>query len=247
MTFAVCTSFNDEGYELYGKKFLETYRKYWPEYIPLHVFYEGTKPKEHWPVYHDLLQDGGLRKFLSAYGSNPIANGITGKKNDKFVVNFRFQAVKFCKKVFAISSPSASDADWWIWLDADVVTEKKITTEFLKSVCPDGYSASYLGRKEYPHSECGWVAYSKRYRGDFLKKFREIYESGQVFFFREWHDSFIFDALRSEFEYKGYRFYNLSPEAKGLDAWSASPLADVMTHNKGPKAKKEAYEPLQPA
>lgn len=245
MKYAVCTSFNDEGYELYGKKFLESFFKHWPKDVELHVFYEGSRPKESGPVYHNLMEDGDLKKFLFVWGKNPQANGIVEVKNGKAMVNYRFQAVKFAKKVFAVTSRSRPDADWWIWLDADVVTTNNVTTEFLESVCPDGFAVSYLGRLEWPHSECGWVAYSKRYEDGFLKQFREIYTSGQVFFFREWHDSFIFDALRTKFQANGNWFYNLSPEAKGLnDAWNHSPLCKYMKHNKGPIAKREAYEPV---
>lgn len=239
MSYAVCTSFNDEGYNLYGKPFLESYFKHWS--VPLHVFYEGTKPVERGPVYHDLLADRDLQKFLSEYGKNPRANGVVGKKDGKLVVDYRFQAIKFAKKVFAVTSPCRPDVDWWIWLDADTITTDTVDEQFLEEVCPEGFAASYLGRKEWPHSECGWVAYSKRYEDGFLKRFREVYTSGVVFSFMEWHDSFIFDAVRKEYEARGHWFYNLSPNAKGLDAWGASPLSEVMTHNKGPQAKKEAY------
>lgn len=235
MKYAVCTSFNDEGYELYGKEFLRSYLENWT--IPLFVYYEGRKPTEPGPTYIDLTQDRDLQFFLERYGRVREANGIVGESGGKLHIDYRYQGIKFSKKVFAFTGPRP-ECDWWIWTDADTVSTRPVLESFLDGICPSGYAASYLGRTEWHHSECGFVAYSMRYGTEFLKRFRQVYTSGQLFYFKEWHDSFIFDALRAEFTDRW--FYNLSPNAKGLDAWGASPLKDYMIHNKGPKAK-EAY------
>ena len=38
---AVVTSFSPDGYELYGRRMVETFEKFWPADIKLYVYYEG--------------------------------------------------------------------------------------------------------------------------------------------------------------------------------------------------------------
>ncbi len=230
MKFRVVTSFSPEGYQLYGKIFLEAYRKYWK--TPLTVYYEGgTLP---WRTFgrnskgYNLYDDPECVEFLK--------HAPPDGKDYRFCVN------RFARKVFAITNPQNFDCDYLIWLDADTITKKRVTKKFLDSICPELRVASYLGRTEWHHSECGFVVYNLKYSGkEFLAVFREIYTSGKIYDYLEWHDSYIFDRVREGFGKHPPPFRNLSPNAKGLDAWGASPLADYMVHHKGPQAKKENY------
>ena len=225
-SYAVVTTFSPEGYKLYGKKFIETFHEYWPSSVHLVVYeerkgvtLEASFPTKDRVLYLDLDRDPDRRKFLAL----PMKDGK----------NYRYQAKRFCHKVFAMThAPSA--VDWWIWLDADTVTTAPVTEEFLATVCPEDSMCSYLGRTEWHHSECGWLAFNMHEgsRG-FIKDFRRVYTSGEIFEHSEWHDSYIFDRVRERYEADGVKFTNLSPNAKGLDAWSASPLASCMTHLKG--------------
>lgn len=214
------TSMSETGYEEYGKTFLETFHKHCD--LPLTVYSEDELPAGPYPIV-DLNGDAELTEFL---------------KNDTDSPDYRFQAGKFAKKVFAITSEKP-DTDWLIWIDADVIVEKPITAEFLKSVCPSGMMGSYLGRKDWHHSECGWVAYNLQYAGGFLKDFREIYTSGEVFDHLEWHDSYLFDRLRDRYrEKQGFdAWVNLSEGIPGMHVWDESPLGKVMRHLKGPLRK----------
>ena len=239
MSRIVCTSFSQAGYEQYGRNFLETYLRYWP--LPIWVFHEGWEPEFVGPIYIDLREDADLVSFMGRFAHNPQAHGVCKNRDGKLFVNYRWQAVKFARKVYALTSPLRPDCDWWIWIDADVVTLKTVPEEFIESVCPQGFVASYLGRKDWHHSECGFVAYSKQYRGfDFLRDFRGMYDSGEIFRQQEWHDSYIFDVLRKRYEETGVFFYNISEDVPGMNVWEGTALAEYMIHLKGPVAKKGA-------
>jgi len=221
MTYAVCTSFSKEGYEEYGKEFLESFKRYWPKHIGLYIYTEDCWDLEVRVI--PLSSDEELTAFLETC--------------PKDSTDYRWMVRKFAYKVFALTDPNRPDVDWWIWLDADVVTTKPITDEFLAEACPEGFLASYLGRKDWHTSECGWVAYSKRYRGkEFLKRFREVYTSGEIFDHLEWHDSYIWDRVREEFA--GSWFKNLSEGIPGMHVWDGSILGTCMEHKKGPLRKK---------
>jgi|TARA_R110002020_G_scaffold84472_7_gene209239 hypothetical protein len=237
MKYAVCTSFSPSGYESYGKRFIETFKKYWDEEILLYVYYEGEPPSEidNEQIFGvNLLEDEELSKFLREY-DYPAARGITAQGK-----NYRWQANKFARKVFAITDPNRPPVDYWIWVDADVETFEDIDEEYLAEVCPADCVGSYLGRISWHHSECGFVGYNlNEYADDFLQRFREVYALGEVWSHLEWHDSYIFDRVMEEFPQM--KWHDLSEEQTGMDIWAESILSERMVHHKGPLAKQEAY------
>lgn len=227
MKHIACTSFSPKGYEVYGKKFLETFLEYWP--IEIAVFYEGQKPgiTDSRVSYFDLLEDSEFRAFQGEYGY------FQGK-------DYRFMATKFSPKVFAKTSSLRPKCDWWVWIDADVVTTKTIDDRFFKETCPAGFTGSYIGRKDWDHSECGFVSYNLNVGGkEFLEDFRQLYVTGSLFSLQQWHDSFAFDWLREQNE--NNLFKNLAEGIGGTHPWPNTILGEYMTHFKGPVAKVEHY------
>ena len=227
MKYLACTSFSPKGYEVYGRRFLESYLAFWPTEIV--VFYEGQKPdlKSDRVLYLDLLQDPEFREFQSEYGY--------WGTND-----YRLAATKFSPKVFSITSNRIPEWEWLIWIDADVVTKRLIDDRFFEETCPGGYTGAYLGRMEWDHSECGFVSYRKQYFGkEFLEDFRSLYTTGGLFSLPQWHDSYAFDYIREQNE--NYRFHNLSDKIPGNHVWPHTILGEYMDHQKGPKLKTEIY------
>jgi hypothetical protein len=218
MRYEVVTSMSQAGYDLYGRSFLTSYQKYWN--APLTVYTEDPLEDERFPV-RDLNEDDELMGFLA-------------ECSEESPVDYRFQAGRFAKKVFAITG-HPRNADWLIWLDADVETFSKVDDGFLSRVCPEGYPGSYLGRKDWNHSECGWVAYNlNHYGSEFLDRFREVYTSGEIWDHAEWHDSYIFDRVREEKS----DWLNLSKGIPGMHPWDSTALGEKMKHLKGPLRKK---------
>lgn len=242
MTYAVVTSFSPKGYEVYGRRFVDSFLRFWPADIKLWVGYEGVKPDiENVRVeMFDILKDKDHQDFVKRHENNLSAHGVFSKKG-KLVRDYRWDAVKFCHKVFTYTSLTIA-SDQLIWIDADVETFAPVTEEWLERAAPEGFTASYLGRSDWHHSELGWCAWSKRYRGnEFLARMRELYVTDEIFKLDETHDSFVWDHVRRELEDKGYLFFNLSQGVKGMDVWPQTVLGQVMAHRKGPIAKIKAY------
>lgn len=239
MKISAVTAFDYPGYQQYGKACLESLQKYWP--YPVHVFYEEHKPDiaDYKFVYHDRGLDQELQVFKGEWGASPIANGIMGNK-----INYRYEAVKFCNKVFCVTSPlRPDDLDWWVWIDADTVMTRSVEPELMEQTLKPDVVASYLGRKDWDHSECGFVAYNLRRAGDqFLAAFRQAYVTNALFNLEQWHDSYVFDVIRKEFERHGHKFHNISEGVPGLDVWPQTILGKYMIHYKGPKGKAEISE-----
>lgn len=235
------TTFAPQAWDIYGKRFVESFVGHWP--IPLHVFHQNERPDfDHWQVtWHNLHDDPDYRSFIADFENDDYANGW---RDDR--IDYRFQAVKFCHKVFAQTSPMFREErrdgfralDQWIWIDADVETHHPIDELFWAGACPAGVVASYLGRKDWHHSECGFMCYNLPQADTFLTEFRRLYVDRRLFTLREWHDSFAWDHVRHEV---GGRFHNLSDGVSGLHVWPRTILGRYMEHRKGPRAKLEAY------
>lgn len=225
MKIECVTTFSQKGYKKYGKRFLDTYRKHWR--VPLNVYYEGDRPYEagdsEGVTWLPLDGDADRQVFL-------------GKHSDKRHTDYRLNAVKFCHKVFALTAPELleKDLDLLVWLDADIETHADVEPGFIQDLAPHGFRGSYLGRKDWHHSECGFMAFSKPMGGyELLNELRAAYTTGELFHYAEWHDSFIFDALRK----RGGWWYNLSAGLPGVHVFDDSILGQKMRHLKGEQRK----------
>ncbi len=230
MKIAVVTSFSQRGYEVYGRRMIETFDKYWPADIPLYVYYEGDKPEDasERATWMPLDDDEDRARFMAKHRDHPI--------------DYRRQPVKFCHKVFAVTA-APRDADWLIWLDGDVDTVAPVTHEFLAKVLSDGV-AVYMGRDWWIHTEAGFIAYRLNEHGRaFLDDLRSYYTLGTVLTLPQWHDCMAFDHLRRTYERAGHEFRDLGANyhGPGLDVMPHTALGAVMRHYKGPKQKRLAY------
>lgn len=251
---AVVTTFPNNSWDIYAKRMLESYAANWPKEIPIMVqLDDGVLAPEVDKIIrsHDGLKCGWEKDHAEFVARNK-------EKDDP--QNYRKQAVRFCHKIFALkyALDSVSEAKkaghddvcrYLIWLDADVLTTRKVTLEDIQKCLPnEGDAVSYMGRKDWPHSECGWLVFDLENGGDIvIKEVWDSYIHDSIFKFPEWHDSWVFDAARKFFTENNQtgRWTNLTPEAKGMDVWPQSPMASWSRHYKGPTAKAELSGALQ--
>jgi hypothetical protein len=146
--------------------------------------------------------------FKEKWKNVPKANGdvtndpVRSKRKDAGK-GFKWHAVRFAHKVYAITDCARNtDADILIWMDADTICHSPITLERLKQLIPADKDLCFLGRKG-KYTECG--LYSMNLRNpmihSFLNEFQRMYDDAENGIFRlaEWHDSFVFDAVRAKF------------------------------------------------
>lgn len=232
----------------YGQTMIDAFDQHWPSSVGLTVYTEQCQPRvpsSRVQIMDLLSASPDLVEFKRRHANDPAANGLVAKDTGvPFKDNaFKWDAVRFSHKVFAvIHACQHIDADWVIWLDADTKTFAPVPAAFLDEICDNQAMACYLGRREKYHSECGWVAYNRRHPAliQFINQWRDLYMSGALFDLREYHDSFVFDVLRKNFQQQGTRFSNLSPDLPGKGPghpFIASRLGLYMDHMKGSKRK----------
>lgn len=240
---AVITTFPSVSWDVYSKRMLESFVAYWPAEIPLLVQLDD-----------DLLVNDVNRIIRKSDGLNvgwsqEHADFVKRNQGKDSKDDYRKQAVRFCHKVFSLKfacdsamkaiEAKADDAPrYLIWLDADVLTTRKVTVEDIEKCLPkEGDAVSYLGRKDWPHSECGWLAFDLMNGGNrLIDAIHARYLDDSIYLCPEWHDSWIFDDVSFTLEFKKT---NLTANAVGMDVWQQSPMASWSRHYKGPIAKDE--------
>ena len=221
MKIAVVTTFHEEGLKKYAQRMIDTFCTNWPEEIKLHIYPEKCNPaiRNHNHVtLTDLDSVKELIEFKDRWKGVPKANGDVSKdpvrsRRKDSGKGFKWHAVRFAHKVYAIfDCAKNTDADILIWMDADTICHSPITMQDLYKMIPADSELCYLGRKG-KYSECG--LYSMNLRSPnvqaFLKEFQRFYDQAEhgIFQLDEWHDSFVFDAVRIKF-----------PQMRQLD-WAA--------------------------
>lgn len=237
---AVVTTFHEKGYEVYGKRCIETFLQYWPSDISMYVYAENVEvdiADERLIVINQSLSVPRLHEFRRLYKDNPFANG-TDPKGIGGQNNFRWDAIRFSNKVFAVTDAierTKSSFDQLIWLDADTLTHTSFPKKIIDNLAPRGNRlAAYLNRKSYP--ECGWVGYNLRHPKitDFVDRFEQTYLSGRFLEMKESHDSFVFWEIVKEMERNGEaEFKYLGSDRASGHIFINSVLGGYLDHLKG--------------
>lgn len=211
--YSVVTTFHKKGYEIYGKKMIETFLKSWPKEVTLYVYGEDVVISEKADnlVVLDLHQaSSDLVNFKNRWKGVPKANGdvrldpVRSRRKD-FGKGFKWDAVRFSHKVYSIfHCAKICNSDVLVWMDADTICHSTITLTNLQRMIPIDKDLCYLGRSG-KFSECG--LYSMNLQSDmirnFLQEFQRVYDHAEagIFLLDEWHDSFVFDSVRVRFPY----------------------------------------------
>jgi len=251
MTIAVVSTFPDHSWDIYSKRMVQSFAQYWPKEIPILI----------------QLDDDLLASQVASMVRPQDAIGVGWLKEHKEFVernkdkdhpdNYRLQPVRFCHKVFAIAlaydtlmkqkKEGQQSARYLIWMDADVLTQRQVSFQEIEACLPKDAAASTLQRKDWPHSECGWIAFDLENGGDkIILELVKAYSTDRILTQEQHHDSWMFDVIVKEL---GLKVTNLTPNAPGLDVWQFSPMGQWSIHYKGPQAKANLAMqrmPMQP-
>jgi hypothetical protein len=254
------TSFNKKLFNDYAYRFIESFKNYSGNDCNLLVMYEGDiKDMQGQGVKNIIFKafDSEFhKKFINLYGNLKEAHGYkiievnTAYLGNQFKVihDFRFDAIRFSFKVFSLiqATEYIQDKSMFAWIDSDVICLKKFSKNDLMQFMPeDNQIMSYLGRKKFPipnpYSECGFLGFNSNhpFLHKFLYRMKEIYMSGEIFSNIEWHDSWIWDQVRCEFEKEGNIFKNLAKDIPDTHhPFINCNLGKFFDHLKGPDRKK---------
>jgi len=225
------TSFHPDK-QPYGVRCLEGLAEFFPgrivAYLEGEVSIPGVEVKDFWAI-------PGINQYLEKIKRTPGSDGVIEGRYD-----YRYDASKFCRKVFA--QDQAFDLDTEVfWFDADCVVFKALPAELLSGLIK-GVPFAYLGRNTY--TETGWLGFNTQHKKfkDFRAKYLNCFTTGRIFSLTEWHDCYAFDWAR-----QGISGKDLTPGSKGSEhVLLKSVLSKYMDHTKGPRRKALGYSPGHP-
>lgn len=249
---AVVTTFNDKGYHEYAKKMIKSFDSFWHDSVTLIVYYEESKPDLSTTpriIYRHLpTASKELTVFKEKHKDNPKAHGQwwSGKMHTNgkmFGMGFRWDVVRFCHKVFAVTHAGLKDKESYdeiYWLDADTLTYDHVPLSVFDKLLPDSEDVycCFIGRpRRYP--ECGFLGFKTQHpvHEQFMTEFQEMYTKERLFDLEEWHDSYVFWEVQQRFEKRGTIFKNLNTYMNtGINAghpFINTILGDYVDHLKG--------------
>lgn len=250
MTYAVITTFPNNAWLVYAKTMLESFVKFMPQEIPILVELDDEKlvPEVGKIVrQQDAIVGGWQQDHLDFVTRNKLYDDPQ---------NYRKQVTRFSHKVFALhraleaikkQKEAGGEAPrFLIWMDADTEITRPVTMDDIKACLPiDRAAVSYMGRKDWDHSECGFLVFDLENEGDvFLDVWHGLYTSDEILKLQQTHDSFAFDTVRTSKD--APKCTNLTEDKPGMDIWQHSPMAAWSKHHKGPIAKQNMAPPLRP-
>lgn len=207
MKYSVVTTFHASGYERYASKMIDTFIANWPKEVHLYVYAEDcivTQSAPNVTVYDLHARCPKLVAFKEKYKNDLRATGQVGigpvdKKGKQRGIGFRWDAVRFSNKVYAMCDTASKSVDTVIWMDADMVCHSPITLETLDHLIPASAQIAFLGRQN-KFTETGlWsINMSNSANMLFIQWMQEAYDDAEngVLAMDEFHDCWVFDRTR---------------------------------------------------
>ena len=234
--FACITTFNQDYYDQMAKRMVETYVEFWPKDIPLYCYTEDMKLDivsdnlKEWDVYEQC--NPNLQEYLDYIGKH-FSRGFAYKA---------FSWIHACKTL---------DVDTVIYLDADSVTYRPITHEWLDQQCPMDHIAAYMGvtmnKGKYAgsniqHADTGiyWFNTKHNYAEKFVKRYEDIYLTKVVNDrnrFPKPNDAYVFADCVTDALSNGVKVIDFHPQRTAHSPLKETVLGKYFRHFKGARKK----------
>jgi hypothetical protein len=209
----VVTTFHPEGMEVYGQRFIDSFAQNVAKAVKLVVYAEDCNPVNPDPNQITILDATEALPKLVAFKQRwkdvPKANGIPpadikARRPRDWHKEFKWNAIRFANKVYAVFDAFEKSTDWCVWMDADTFVHNKWSYKQFKKLLPDDKWITYVGRGKGSQTwpECGFYGLNKNHPMciQFIKEFERFYEEAEngIFELEEWHDSFVFGHILNQ-------------------------------------------------
>ena len=250
----VVTTFHPAGLSKYGQRMIDSFALNIDKRIKLLVYAEDCKPVNPDPSRIEILDAKAalpkLNAFKSTWGHIPKANGdITNEPQrhtrKDWMKQFKWDAVRFANKTYAVYDACVRSKDWCVWMDADTYVHSPWTYEDFAAQLPDNAWITYVGRGKGSQTwpECGFYGLNLNHPvcNEFLKEFERVYEEADngIFLLDEWHDSYVFGNILKMYnqfpshDYSADMYLREAKSGGGGHPLINGPLGKWIDHMKG--------------
>ena len=206
----VLTTFHQPGLDTYGQRFLDSFAQRVDKRIKLLVYAENCNPVNPDPEQITILDAvkelPKLNAFKERWANIDKANGIPpddikARRPRDWHKKFKWDAIRFANKTYAVYDACTRSKDWCVWMDADTFVHSNWSYDQFKELLPNDKWITYVGRGKGSQTwpECGFYGMNMNHPVciEFLKEFERMYEDADngIFTLEEWHDSFVFGHI----------------------------------------------------
>jgi len=251
----VVTTFHKPGLDLYGQRFIDSFGAQVDPQIKLLVYAEDCKPyvtSKNITVLDAKETLPKLQKFKNKWKDVPKANGIPpadikARRPRDWHKEFKWHAIRFANKVYAVFDACKRSTDWCVWMDADSYIHTEWSYADFANLLPNDKWITYVGRGKGSQTwpECGFYGMNLRHPmcKQFLSEFERFYEDADngIFELEEWHDSFVFGHILNQLtpidnnvlDYSANMYLKEAKTGGGGHPLINGPLGKWMDHMKG--------------
>lgn len=249
----VVTTFHQPGLELYGQRFLDSFAERVDKRIKLLVYAEDCQPvnpdNNQITVLNAKVALPKLVEFKRRWKDDPRANGIPPdeikRRRKDWNKAFKWDAVRFANKVYAVFDACRQSKDWCVWMDADTFVHSNWSYDQFKNLLPEDAYITYVGRGKGSQTwpECGFYGLNLNHPvcHSFLEDFETMYEDANngIFKLDEWHDSYVFGELLKKYrelpsyDYSADMYLREAKSGGGGHPLINGPLGQWIDHMKG--------------
>jgi len=205
----VVTTFHADGLSAYGQRFLDSFAANVDKRIKLIVYAESCVPNNPDPSQIEILDAQiliQLAAFKQRWKDTPYANGDISHHSARrgradWNKSFKWDAVRFANKTYAVFDACERSTGWCVWMDADTFVHSHWSYNEFKKCLPDTSWITYVGRGKGSQTwpECGFYGLNLNDTvcQEFIREFKCMYENANngIFKLVEWHDSFVFGYI----------------------------------------------------
>lgn len=226
MKILTITSFNEKYYNHIGKYCVASWLNYFPQDSQLVCYVEECKIEPNERIIQIPFTKLGKSYF------------------DFQQLDYKDRVKVFSKKGYSIIHAMENlEADFIIWIDADVITHSTITDEFLKSICLPDTLATFMGvhhhrDKNDPTSEIMFSCESSVFVlnknhpsfKSFAQRYREYYDKQLTQNLRRFYDGEVLGATIKDFD--KCKMNDLNEEKRHKTPMPRTILAESFMHFK---------------
>ena len=216
MKYKIVTAFDENFLQHSTINLLNEFKNNWDSALEFHCYYHDldlsnySLPKSPNIHYHNLMEIEDYPKFLKAFAKHDGTEGKTIQYNE--VLN----PIKFVPKVMALTECAFDHSGCWLfWLDPSTINIKTIKEKDIDSLFPESSeNVDLITVKDQTYIMA--FNLSRQTPVDLLGDLRGAYTSGEFSNYREWHDVFIMNRLRTIYEAHGMKIHEIDPEKSPL-------------------------------
>ena len=261
MDILVLTTFHQPGLEKYGQRFLDSFAQQVDKRIKLLVYAENCNPVNPNPDQIKILDAidslPKLVAFKNRWKDIPKANGIPpddikARRPRDWHKEFKWDAIRFANKTYAVYDAVQRSKDWCVWMDADTYVHSPLDYNSFLNLLPSDCWITYVGRGKGSQTwpECGFYGLNLNHPvcNEFMKEFERMYEDAEngIFTLEEWHDSYVFghilNKMKLDFpsvlDYSANIYNNTAKTGGGGHPLINSELGKWLDHLKGARKKE---------